>query len=125
MLYEQYEKAIHKHYNFVYLRLKNRGVRSAQNVSVAIYWSEVASLVTPDMWQLIGIVNVANVSEGNRLTVSGPLRWLARDIPRTGHYCFIAVVDHPLDPAPAAPTLIDFTNFEAYIRSNNNVTWRN
>jgi serine protease len=111
--------------NFVYIRLKNRGARSAQNVSVTVYWSEVASLVTPDMWQRIGIIHVGNVPEGNRLTIAGPLRWLSTDIPRTGHYCFIAIVNHPLDPAPAAPNLVDFTNFEAYIRDNNNVTWRN
>jgi serine protease len=111
--------------NFVYVRLKNRGVRSAQNVSVTIFWSDVASLVTPDMWQPIGTIHGVNVPEGNRLIVAGPLRWLSSDIPRTGHYCFIAVVDHALDPAPAAPNLIDFTNFEAYIRENNNVTWRN
>ncbi|MDQ3838747.1 MAG: S8 family serine peptidase, partial [Thermoproteota archaeon] len=111
--------------NFVYVRLKNRGARSAQNVSVTIFWSEVASLVTPDMWRHIGTIHGINVPEGNRLIVAGPLLWLSADIPRTGHYCFVAVVDHHLDPAPPPPSLVDFTNFEAYIRENNNITWRN
>jgi serine protease len=111
--------------NFVYVRLKNRGVRNLQNVSVTVYWSEVASLVTPNMWHPIGTINVPDVPAGNILVVGGPLIWPARNIPGAGHYCFIGVVDHYLDPSPSSSLLSDFAEFEAYIRNNNNVAWRN
>jgi serine protease len=111
--------------NFIYVRLKNRGMREVQNVSVTVYWSEVASLVTPSMWEAIGTINITNVPVGNTLVVGGPLTWPSANIPGTGHYCFVGVVDHILDPAPAASTLVNFAEFEAYIRNNNNVTWRN
>jgi len=41
--------------NYVYLRVWNRGVNTA-NVTATVYWSPPASLVTPSMWNLIGNV---------------------------------------------------------------------
>lgn len=111
--------------NFIYVRLKNRGGSDVTNVSVSVYWSPVASLITPNMWTLIGTINVSNVPTGNTLVVDGPLVWQSANIPATGHYCFVGVIDHPLDPAPSIPNLTNFNNFQTYIRSNNNVTWRN
>jgi hypothetical protein len=111
--------------NFVYIRLKNRGGTDMTNVSIKVYWSEVASLITPNMWNLIGTINVPVIPTGNTLVVGGPLTWQSTNIPAPGHYCFVGVVDHPLDPAPSQPNLVNFTNFETYVRNNNNVTWRN
>ena len=45
--------------------------------------------------------------------------------PGTGHYCFVAIVSTADDPAPPLADLVDFDNFLAFIRNNNNVTWRN
>lgn len=111
--------------NFVYIRIKNRGGTDMTNASVKVYWSQVASLITPDMWNLIGTINVPLIPTGNTLVVAGPLTWQSANIPAPGHYCFVGIVDHFLDPAPSQPNLVNFTNFETYIRNNNNVTWRN
>ena len=111
--------------NYVYVRLKNRGGSDATNVSVTVYWSPPASLVTPDLWTPIGTLAGLAVPTGNTLLVSPALVWPAGQIPAAGHYCFVGVVDHPVDPAPPLPSLLSFDNFQAVVRNNNGVTWRN
>ena len=111
--------------NYVYVRLKNRGGSNAAGVSVTVYWSPVASLVTPDLWTPIGTLPGLAVPTGNTLQVLPALVWPAADIPGPGHYCFVGIVDHPADPAPSIPSLLNFDNFRAVIRNNNGVTWRN
>jgi serine protease len=106
--------------NYVYVRLKNRGTGIAARCTASVYWSDVATLVTPSSWKLIGTTPPVDV--GPALTVTDALPW--NSVPATGHYCFVAIVSHPLDPAPVAPTG-SWTDFVAYIRDNNNVTWRN
>jgi hypothetical protein len=97
----------------------------AVNATVTVYWSEVATLVTPDTWHLIGSTVIPNVPVGNVLTVSNEIVWASGDIPATGHYCFVATVGTADDPVPPLANLVDFDNFMAFIRDNNNVTWRN
>ena len=62
---------------------------------------------------------------GDTLVVTDGLTWQAADIPGTGHYCFVGVLDHPADPAPVPPPPTDFDGFRAFVRGQNNVTWRN
>jgi len=111
--------------NFIYVRVRNRGGSAAANVLATVYWSPVATLVTPDMWNLVGTTTLANVPTGNLLTVSNGITWQSADIPATGHYCFVGLIGNPQDPAPALGDLINFDNFRLFIRNNNNVTWRN
>ncbi len=111
--------------NFIYVRMKNRGTSDANGVTATVYWSEVSTLVTPDMWHLVGTTAPANVPQGDTLVVAGPLTWAVADIPATGHYCFVAVLDHPQDQAPPLPGPLDWDDFRALIRNHNNVTWRN
>jgi serine protease len=111
--------------HFVFVRARNRGGAAAAGVTAAVYWSEVASLVTPDLWNLIGTTAAFNVPNGDQLTVSNALSWPAAAIPGDGHYCFVALLGHPLDPAPSATDFLNWTNFTNFIRNNNNVTWRN
>lgn len=106
--------------NYVYVRMKNRGTGIAAGCRATVYWSDPATLVTPSVWTLIG--TTAPVDVGPSLTVTDALAW--NGVPATGHYCFVAVIDHPLDPAPALPTG-GWTEFVDFIRGNNNVTWRN
>jgi serine protease len=106
--------------NYVYVRMKNRGTGIASGCRATVYWSEPATLVTPSVWTLIG--TTAPVDVGPSLTVTDAIPWNA--VPATGHYCFVAVVDHPLDPAPPPPTG-SWTQYFDFIRNNNNVTWRN
>ncbi len=110
--------------NFIYVRMRNRGAAPANGTVATVYWSQVATLVTPDMWTLIGTSTPVNVPVGDTLVVTDPITWSAASIPGTGHYCFIVTLDHPQDPAPPPPAN-DLGAFMAYIRNHNNVTWRN
>ncbi len=118
-------KAISGQDNYIYVRMKNRGGADAEGVTAAIYWSEVATLVTPDMWTLVGTTTPVNVPMGDTLVVADPITWAAGDIPATGHYCFVGILDHPADPAPPVPGPTDWDDFYNFIRNHNNVTWRN
>jgi len=114
--------------NFVYVRMLNRGANDATSVTATVYWSEVATLVTPDMWNLIGTTAPVDVPQGDTIAVAGPLTWPQADIPATGHYCFVAIASHVQDPAPPIPTAgpgFDWSAFQDLIRNQNNVTWRN
>jgi hypothetical protein len=111
--------------NFIYVRLKNRGGTAATGVQVTVYWSPVASLVTPNLWTEVGILSGLTVPTGSTLVVSPAIVWPAAQVPGPGHYCFVGVVDHPADPAPPLAALLDFDNFSSFVRNNNNITWRN
>jgi serine protease len=108
--------------NYVYVRMRNRGTGVADGTTATVHYSPAATLVNPGAWTLIGTTPPVDV--GPNLMVAGPIVWASADIPATGHYCFIARVSHPLDPAPPAPAG-SITAFIDYIRTNNNVAWRN
>jgi len=111
--------------NFLYARVLNQGGSDATDVEVTLYWSEVSSLVTPDMWTLIGSTIIPTVPSGEVLTVSDAIVWPAAEIPGEGHYCIVGIIGTANDPAPNPADFIDWTNFQRFIRDNNNVTWRN
>jgi hypothetical protein len=111
--------------NNIYTRVRNRGGVAGGPTTVTVYWSEVGTLITPDMWNLVGAAQLASVPTGDVLTVADVITWAAADIPAAGHYCFVAIVETADDPAPPLASLINFDNFMAFIRNNNNVTWRN
>ncbi len=111
--------------NFIYVRMKNRGAEAANNVTARVFWSEVSTLVTPDMWTEIGVTNPVDVPDDDTLVVADPLTWAAADIPAPGHYCYVGILDHAADPAPVTPPATDWDGFRNFIRNQNNVTWRN
>jgi len=111
--------------NIIYVRVLNQGGSAAANVNATVFWSEVSTLVTPDLWHLVGSITIPNVPTGEVLTVSNGITWPSAAIPATGHYCFVGILDHPNDPAPSPGDLLNWTNFTKFIRENNNVTWRN
>jgi len=111
--------------NFIYTRVRNRGSVAAGATTITVYWSQVAMLVTPNLWNLVGSMTLPSVPAGNLLTVANEIVWNQADIPGTGHYCFIAVISTANDPAPPLANLVNFDNFRAFIRNNNNATWRN
>ena len=113
------------HDNVIYVRVRNRGGSPATNVIATVYWSEVATLVTPSMWHLIGSVTLPTVPDTDELTVSPQLDWHDADIPSEGHYCFVATLQHPNDPTPPTPGPLSWSEFQDMIRAHNNVTWRN
>lgn len=111
--------------NFLYVRLRNRGGSAATNVQATVYWSPPATLVTPNLWTLVGTTTIGNVPTGNLLTVSNAIVWSSAAIPAPGHYCFVGLIGHPQDPAPSPADFLNWDNFQKFIRANNNVTWRN
>lgn len=111
--------------NFIYVRVRNRGGTAAANVEATVYWSPASTLITPDLWTLVGSTTIPNVPTGDLLTVSDAIVWPSAQIPATGHYCFVALIGNAQDPAPAPADFLDWSNFQLFIRANNNVTWRN
>lgn len=113
------------HDNYVYVRVRNRGGAAAIGVSATVYWSPPSTLVTPNLWTLIGTTTLPSVPVGNILTVSDALVWPTASIPAAGHYCFVGLVGTATDPAPSPGDLISWSNYLDFIRNNNNVAWRN
>lgn len=119
--------------HYIYVRVRNRGGAGAENVAATVYWSEVATLLDPNLWNRVDqpanpqrpSVVIPLVPNGNILTVSSSITWPGPQIPGTGHYCFVALVGHVTDPAPALADFQQWANFLKFIRDNNNVTWRN
>jgi hypothetical protein len=85
----------------------------------------VATLVTPDLWTLVGSTTIASVPAGDTLTVSDAIVWGKSSIPGQGHYCLVGLIGNAQDPAPEPSDFSDWDTFERFIRENNNVTWRN
>ena len=109
----------------VYVRLRNRGGSAATGVSVDVYWSPPSTLVTPNLWNLIGTTTVANVPTGNLLTVSDEITWPAASVPAPGHYCFVAIAGNTEDPKPGPAAFSTWANYVTFVQNNNNVAWRN
>jgi hypothetical protein len=111
--------------NYVYMRVWNRGVDAA-NVFATVYWSPPATLVSPNLWTLIGSAYYPDVPAGSEVEVSTPgITWPADRLPGAGHYCFVATVGNADAPAPNPSSFASFTDFMNYIYANNNITWRN
>jgi len=119
--------------NYIYLRVWNRG-SDATNVSATVYWSPVATLVTPNLWNLVGSAQFADVPPRNLavfpplsfVQVSNPgITWPLANIPVEGHYCFVATVGNAVEPAPVPTTFNTWNDFVNYIYTHNNITWRN
>jgi hypothetical protein len=118
------EPVLAGHDHSIYIRLSNRGAATSSATNVTVYWSEPATLVTPNMWHEIGSVSLSSVPNNNQLTVSPALAWPASSLPSTsGHYCFVALAGTANDPTPALST--SFPDFAKFIRENNNAAWRN
>lgn len=84
-----------------------------------------ATVLTPDLWNEIGVTNMTTVPAGDILTVSPPIPWSGEDIPVTGHYCFIAIIGNDQDPPPKPADFIDLNSYRTFPKNNNNVTRRN
>jgi hypothetical protein len=103
----------------VYIRLLNRGTGPASNAKTTVYWSEPATLVTPNLWHQIGTISFpGTVPAGSTLDVSPRLAWPAAQVPPTGHYCFVALAGADRDPVPLLPTT--FPDYVKFITNNNN-----
>jgi len=111
--------------NTVYLRAWNRGA-DAPNTFATVYWSPPATLVTPNLWTLIGSAYFPDAPPGSAVQVSTPgIVWPADQLPGPGHYCFVATVGNADQPAANPASFATFDDFMNYVYANNNFTWRN
>jgi hypothetical protein len=113
--------------NHVFVRVFNRGGVNAEGVRITVYWSEPATLVDPNRWRRVGVMTATTVPVEPSFAVA-ELGWLPSPLlpPPGGHACFIAVVDHPQDPAPPlVPGAMSWEEFLHYVGTHNNVAWRN
>ncbi|KAK0736682.1 peptidase S8/S53 domain-containing protein [Apiosordaria backusii] len=109
----------------IYIRLLNRGGSPAQNTKVTVYYAPAATLITPNLWTLIGTVTLPRaVPTGRVLTVSPRLAWPGSKVPAVGPggYSFVAIATTDKDPAPVLPTT--FPAFVEFVSRNNNVAWK-
>lgn len=118
--------------HWLYARVFDRAGADAADARVTLWWSPPSMLIHPGDWQPIGEAVVAAVPASGA-SVSEGLEWPAAEVPGAGHHCFLALLDHPSDPAPALP---DFgaisaagydawSAFKSFVRNVNNATWRN
>lgn len=109
--------------NYLYLRVWNRG-KDATNVTGTVYWSPPATLVSPNLWNLIGSSTFADVPPNRVVQISDPgIAWSS--IPAPGHYCFVATVGNAEDPGPQPGSFASFPDFVRYVYAHNDLTWRN
>lgn len=109
--------------NYIYLRLQNRGTQTG-SCTATIYFTEPGMLPNPASWQQIGQLMVDHLEPGE-LRVVGPITWHDAQIPSTGHYCTIAILDSPSDPAPDLSAIHTADDFASLVRDKNNVAWKN
>ena len=111
--------------NYIYLRVWNRGAHAA-NVFATVYWLELATLVTPNLWNLIGPLITRHVPTGSAVEVANPgITWPAEKRPHPGDDRFVSAVGNADAPGPNPSSFATFDDFMNYIYANNNITWRN
>ncbi len=97
--------------NYVYVRVRNRGNATLNNVDVTVHWAVgAASIRWPDEWTAISTITIPSLAPGQARTISVP--WQPSV---TGHYCFLARIHASLDPV----------TFEGLVPFDNNLCQRN
>lgn len=119
--------------NYLYVRANNRGNQPAI-MTADLYWSEASTLLSPSSWNYLGTTDPMTVDPGT-LTVSDPaVVWASVDnpLPLGHHACLIAVAGSEqeskpisVDEVPSYTSVTDFNTFSEFVRSSNNVAWRN
>jgi hypothetical protein len=109
--------------NNLYVRVQNRGLQTASNVTVRAYHCRPgAGLTWPDDWQA---TTTASRSAGSLpsggSTVVGPFEWTPTNV---GHECLLALVDADGDPANDT-TVDDPIPHWRFVPFDNNVAQRN
>ncbi|MDQ7793066.1 MAG: M4 family metallopeptidase [bacterium] len=109
--------------NYIYLRLQNRGSHGG-DCTAAVYFSAATTFGTPSSWTFIGSLAETGITPGS-VRIAGPLTFPAGLIPGPGHYCMIAVVTSPADPAPDHTLISSVSSYLEYVRNTNNIAYRN
>lgn len=109
--------------NFIYLRIQNRGTVTG-DCTASVYFTDPGMFANPAVWTNIGQVAVNDLAPGE-FRVVGPLTWPDSQIPTSGHYCLISILDSASDPAPDLTTITSTSDFISMVRDRNNVAWKN
>ena len=124
--------------NNFYVRGFNMGT-VPQGGNMYVYWSKASLLLTPNLWfnqPLTAIVNkqaqnfvpLPSVA-GNQIGVGAiPFNWTPPTISPNDHFCLIGAVNTvpPYTWPPAqAPTFPSSDAFVLWVRTNQNICWRN
>ncbi|MGB3077002.1 MAG: M4 family metallopeptidase, partial [Chitinophagales bacterium] len=109
--------------NFVYVRVQNRGDVTG-DTTVNVYMSGATTFGTPASWIHVGSTLVTSVAPGT-MKVSNAITFASALIPAPGHYCMIAVLSSPLDPAPDHSLITSVSQYLDFVRNTNNIAYRN
>jgi bacillolysin len=109
--------------NYAYVRVQNRGA-SAGDATVNVYFSSASTFGTPASWIHIGSQLLTNIAPG-AMKIAGPITFPLALIPAVGHYCMIAVISDPLDPAPDHTLITSVSQYVEFVRNTNNIAYRN
>jgi len=106
--------------NFVYVKVRNRGTKTATNTTVEVYRVK-ASLSTswPKGWTFVGKAVVDELAPNAVKNVA--ITWDKDAIPAPGHYCFYVRLLNAEDPMKVT----EGTNSVNNTFNNNNIVWRN
>jgi hypothetical protein len=110
--------------NYIYVRVHNVGDYPA-DADVTVYYAALTTTIDPATWTVIGTTVVPSVTPDS-MGISDPILWAnAPDPGGAGHFCVIAMISDPLDPAPDTSAVVDATTYMDFVRNNNNVAYRN
>lgn len=105
----------------------NRGGATAKGVKATVWYAPPTLLMTPSAWTELGQVSFGDIPATTTPVRSSPLTWPKDKIPGAGHYCFVAQVHSPDDPASGISKLaqISIGSWADYVGADNNLAWRN
>jgi len=110
--------------NYVYLRVQNRGALTG-NCTATLYFTDPGMFANPASWtKIVDQLPIQNLLPGE-FRVVGPIIWPDAQIPSSGHYCLISILDSPGDPAPDLTAIHSSGDFVNMVRDRNNVAWKN
>ena len=110
--------------NYVYLRVQNRGTLTG-NCTATLYFTDPGMFANPASWtKIVDQLPIQNLQPGE-FRVVGPIVWPDAQIPSSGHYCLISILDSPGDPAPDLTAIHSPDDFVIMVRDRNNVAWKN
>lgn len=110
--------------NYIYVRVHNKGAINS-DIHVRVYFAPLATTCSPDQWQYVGQIDFYDVPAGGS-AVSDALVWeRVPDPGAVGHYCLIASIEGFGDPHPDPVGISNAAQYMDFIRSHNNICYRN
>ncbi len=116
----------------LFVRLRNRGLRPAEDARVTVYSAPISTLATPDRWQRLGHTELhePSIPQGDTLAVrkvSMEDQLSSGSLDDEG-YCLVAVAEHrgsAEGPVPCSAANFNWRKYLAMMRNQGNVVVRN